>query len=349
MSKIKIFFLVIGVSLIVFGTFLFTTYGPNLLSIEKGELLPFSVDDTKEIEIQLGGVTSITSINQLKSGYDFSHDVYIEGFDYPIQISYDDKRLIVYAKIKNIDGEVVAEIANNKWVVNPNPIVAYDRNYNSYAFEVKASNQVPILQVVMTPQNKIIVGGVFYGENRTLLAMLNGTTRILGSGYSKNTTDIVNSYNQTLFQYPSDSNLGRFIDNSPFFFTYQPIFSPNDIILVGYVLFGVGSFITSLGFDSIRKFFKIYTLDIGRGYNAGKKLEITKCREILRNWNKLEKQFNSNTNQNDSESLKSKKNLELKYNLFWTKNAMSYTNQKFVSERYVKGFKKAVIEKCVNS
>ena len=129
--------------------------------------------------------------------------------------------------------------------VNYNPIVTYDRNYNAYAFEVIDSNIVPILQVVLTPENNIFVGGVFYGENESLVAQLNVTTIYNPDNYK---------YNQTIFQYPSDINLGKLVANSPYAFGSPASLAPVEITIIGYILFGIGTFLTLvIGLDSFRK------------------------------------------------------------------------------------------------
>lgn len=235
--------IVFGVVLIVVGGYLSSTYGPRLQDIEtariKGELIPFAVDEQKPFDVQMGGVHGITTIDRLKTGYDLRSDFNFNDIVYPFEVSFNDGRLLVSAEIRNTDGEKVATIAKNQWGVNPSPVIAFDRNYNSYAFEVIAPNQVPTLQVVMTPENRIFVGGVFYNPNGTMLAMLNGTT-ILGPDDND-----IKGYNQTIFQYPSDSHLGELVANSQYAFaSSQNALTPATIIMVGLVLLGTGTFIT---------------------------------------------------------------------------------------------------------
>lgn len=228
-----------GVIMMVVGTYLFSTYGPLLLAIETGKLILFQVDSQKDFDVQMGGFHFITTAAELSSGLNLSHYVYISGFNYPFQISLRSGNLLVSAEIKNANGDVVAKIVNNQWSVNYNPIVTCDRNYNAYAFEAITLGQIPILQVVMIPENRIFVGGVFYSTNSTLIAMLNGTT-ILNPEESE-----ISNYNQTIFRYPSDSHLGKLVENSPYAFGSAPIIlAPTEIINIGYVLFGIGTFIT---------------------------------------------------------------------------------------------------------
>ena len=236
----------VGVIMIVVGTYFFSTLGPRIEAIEAGELIPFKVDDQKPFDIQMGGCHVLVTVDQLSKGYDFQHAFYFEGIDYPFEVSFRDGKVLVSAEIRNADGDVVAKIADNQWSVEPNPIVTYDRNYISYAFEAIDSDRLPILQVVMTPENKVFVGGVFYGENATLVSMLNGTTI-----YNPIDWD----YKQTIFQYPSSSKLGKLAANSPYAFgSAQVILAPDEIIAIGYVMLGIGTFTTLVvGIDSFKK------------------------------------------------------------------------------------------------
>jgi hypothetical protein len=207
-----------------------------------GELIPFRVNQTGPFTVQMGGIYVHTMIEELKSGFDLQHYFDLNGIKYPFQVSFRDEKLLISAEIKDKDGNLAAKITNNQWSVNNNPIITHDRNYNSYAFEVIDSDSIPILQVVMTPQNTIFVGGVFYSANGTLLAMLNGTTIL-----NPRNTDIRN-YNQTIFQYPSDNHLEELAPNSPFAFRpNQSSLSPIWVIVIGLILLFVGTFITSSG------------------------------------------------------------------------------------------------------
>jgi len=82
--------------------------------------------------------------------------------------------MLISTEIKNENGETIAKIADNHWVVNTNAVIASDRNYNAYAFEVINSDLIPVLQVVLQDQNRIYIGGFFCFENTTLLVTPNG-------------------------------------------------------------------------------------------------------------------------------------------------------------------------------
>jgi hypothetical protein len=233
-----------AVTLIVVGTYLFSSLAPHLEAIQNGELTPFNVDEQKPFDAQIGGVHIILSVNDLE-GYDFRKAFNLGGVEYPFELKYVDGKLVVSAEIKNTNGDVVAKIVDNQWSVNFNPIVTYDRNYNSYAFEVIDSDRVPILQVVLKPENNIFIGGVFHGENGTIVAQLNGTTLYNYEDYK---------YAQTIFRYPSESNLGKLVPNSLYAFGGQVILAPNEISAIGYVLFGIGTFVTLvIGLESFKR------------------------------------------------------------------------------------------------
>jgi len=208
----------------------------------RGELIPFQVNSTEPFTVQTGGLHAVVTIEDLSNGFDLRRAFNFNNMEYPFQVSFENGKLLVSAEIRNQEGNVVAKITDNQWSVNPNPVITYDRNYNSYAFEVVDSDLIPILQVVMTPQNLIFVGGVFYSTNGTLLSMLNGTTI-----FNPMSTDISN-YNQTIFQYRSDSHLGQLAPNSAF--AYEPTqngISPISVIVIGVILLIIGTFITSGG------------------------------------------------------------------------------------------------------
>ena len=208
----------------------------------RGELVPFQVNYTEPFTVQMGGIYVHTTIEQLNIGFDLQRYFNFNNMMYPFQISFKDAKLFVSAEIRDKNGDLVAKITNNQWSVNNNPVIADDRNYNSYAFEVIDSDLIPILQIVMTPQNTIFVGGVFYSINGTLLAMLNGTTI---ANPSKST---IENYNQTIFQYRSDDHLSELVPNSPFAFKPTPtIIAPIWVIIIGVILLIIGTILTSSG------------------------------------------------------------------------------------------------------
>jgi len=182
-------------------------YGFDLRNKEiqalSGELITPKVDFQRQFEVNIGSNILVSEVNALSQGINLRRFIDF-GYDYPIQIRFKDGRLLISAEIKNQNGETIAKIKDNQWTVNNNKIIARDRNYNSYAFEVVDSELRPVLQVVVQDQNKIYIGGLFYTPNGTVLATPNGL--FINPSDSQITDNI-----QPIFRYPSDKYLGQMI------------------------------------------------------------------------------------------------------------------------------------------
>jgi len=224
-----------GIVLVAIGTILIA-HGFQLRDLElrvmKGELIPFEVDSQKPIEIQIGGIHVIATLDELGKGFNLSQYVYWEGFDYPFKIVLKEGSFLISVTIYNANGEIVAKIVDNQWVVNENKIIARDRNYNAYAFEVIDSDLVPVVQVVFSPQNKMYLGGLFYGPTGRMFVTPNVTI------FNPSSDDIKQSI-QPIFLYPSEEHLGAMVNQPP------AITKSTWVISTGAVLFILGSVISS--------------------------------------------------------------------------------------------------------
>jgi hypothetical protein len=352
LMNLKLFiFVLIGVILISIGTYFFTTYGPNLLALEKGDIIPFNIDTNKDFEVQMGGVHVATTIKELSIGLNMTHYFNINNIKYPFQISFNYGKLLVSAEIKDDEGNTAAKISNNKWVVNPNPIVTYDKNYNSYALEVITPNQIPILQVVMTPENKIFVGGVFNSNNTTMISMLNDTT-IFGETGSTKITNAIAKYDQTIFRYPSGSHLGELTANSPYAFSINLTFPPETIINVGYVLFAIGTLVIAYsGLRETRKHFSpssdFYKSDEQKGFSAGNKLGKDECDLTVKRWVKLKKRVLPILDKPISDRTSLENKLVNDYELFWMREAISHNKNLKINSNFSDGYKKAILKNFI--
>jgi len=207
----------------------------------KGELIPFKVDLEKEFELKLGSVTFVYDLNQLNYGINI-RDIIDFGFDYPFSAKLKDETLLVSAETKTVEGEIITKIVDNQWVVNTNPVIASDRNYNSYAFEVIDSDQIPALQVKLEPQNQIYIGGLFHlPDNWTLLVTPEGMS------YNPTVAEI-SEHNQTLFKYPSDQHLGEMKNDDIYVVRNSQI-----IIALGVISSILGLFLIPYGFWALEK------------------------------------------------------------------------------------------------
>jgi hypothetical protein len=199
---------------------LFTIIGPiaisySLVLADKesramiGELLPFRIDSQQPVEVQCGGFHVMMNMSQLSNGFNLTRIVNM-GFDYPFHITLKDQKFLVSVDLKNAIGETVAKIVDNQWAVNINPVIAHDRNYNAYAFEVIDSNQIPVIQIIFLPENKMYLGGFFYSPIGTLLLLPNDTTII-----NPSLTE-ANSSLPRIFKYPSEGHLGEMVEPIPY-------------------------------------------------------------------------------------------------------------------------------------
>ena len=195
-----------------------------------GKLLPFGIDSQKPIEIQCGGFHIHMTLDQLSKGFNMSRYFNLVGFDYPFHITLKDQRFLVSVDIINTNGETIAKIVNNHWAVNNNPVIAYDRNYNSYAFEVINSDLVPTIQVVFKPQNKMYLGGFFFSPNWAVLLLPNDTSIINPSPAD------LNESLPRIFKYPSKEHLGEMVEPIP----YQISRASTQVFNLGVVLTVVG-------------------------------------------------------------------------------------------------------------
>lgn len=226
--------------LIAFGAIIGTLspiavfYGSDLtksgIGVLTGKLTPPQVNFQQSFEVHFDSVVVVYGADQLKDGVALATPVQLGNYA-PIQITIKDGKLLVSAEVRNQAGETVAKIHNNEWSVNNNPVIARDRNYNDYAFEVIDSDGIPVLQVYMQSDNKIFVNGLFYLGNEKILA----------------------APNQMLFN-PTDTEINESL--TPIF--KYPSGAPNAIlgwciIVVGAILGGLALILVPWGFFQMEK------------------------------------------------------------------------------------------------
>lgn len=226
LKNFKIVLLIITLLLIVFGAILLVN-GQNLVSegeikiehaiaAEMGEIIPFTIDTSKNIEVFLGNVIISVPYSYLANfGINIADfvDFHIE---YPIRVKFIDNKISIDATIKNANGQIIAKIVNNNWTISHDPLLARDRNYNAYAFEVIDSDLVPVLQIILVSPNRIDIRCCSYTSSgiRVLIdqkgIMINPTQK-----------EIEKTIGQTIFHYPSATHLGKMV--TPFFPSESPI------------------------------------------------------------------------------------------------------------------------------
>ena len=194
------------------GVFL-ATYGWNLRNREitamKGELKPPKIDFDKPFELYWGGIKFIKNIDELEDELDTNKFIKMGGGNISLKIRFDEGKALISTEIKNDENETIVKIVDNNWVINIDPVVAYDRNYNDYAFEVIDSDQIPRLQVLIRENNVIYVGGYFDVPIGKVLALPHHW--VLNPPQ-----ELVEKFKKArLFEYPSEDNFGKIIEPLP--------------------------------------------------------------------------------------------------------------------------------------
>jgi len=171
------------------------------LETPTGSLDDPEIDVSKPFEIQFGGYHYFIDPGE---EIDLAKGLKIGGFEYPFKFEFKNEKIFISANIYNEDHEKVATIKENNWTVNENAIIARDRNYNDYAFEVVDDQMRPRLQVIVKEQNKIQIGGYFYTENGAILATSN-------SLYVNWPPDEIENKIERIFKYPSDRYIHQLV------------------------------------------------------------------------------------------------------------------------------------------
>ena len=219
-----------------------------------GELSPFKIDPTKPFYLFIGAMVPFHfTEEQLSAGInlnDFITSSFLPNITSDdFQLNLMNGNLQVSASIRDSNGNLITQIVNNTWkTVNPNyQLIFWDRNYNSYAFEVITSNYVPIIQVAMIGPNEIQFDGLLYTTEGfvRIAPMSNGGASI--SYYPKNMTiDEVNEGLNIplLFKYPAltnSSNLGKM--QNPIYPSNNPLSEANNNLELGLALQIVGTLV----------------------------------------------------------------------------------------------------------
>ncbi|MGA2309807.1 MAG: hypothetical protein ABSG57_09715 [Candidatus Bathyarchaeia archaeon] len=177
----------------------------NLLTAVRGQLTsPFVINTSEPFDLWLGGMGTSYTYSELVNGIDLTRFVHIEvgnqTVQFPVQINLTNNQLCVSATIKNANNETLVNVIDNQWhAVEPNSMLIWDRNFNSYAFELIDPNGIPALQILLGSQNTINIGFSLFSQGiPDYFGITTGT--FLGGVTS---ADIQQIRNSTLFKYPS--------------------------------------------------------------------------------------------------------------------------------------------------
>ena len=205
---LSIFFVVIGGLLIPVGF----QNRQDAINALNGQLNPFSVNTSKPFDLMLSSGTAFQfNISDLASGVDLSTLLWpLQLASDQIKINFNNNKMLVSGDLKDADNDTIAQIVNNTWdAVNPQYKLSFwDRNYNTYAFEIIRSDGVPMLQVAMIGNNKIQIGGIFYSPKFGIIDIAPASQadmkKGIGASINVNLNDsTIEAENiPTLFKYP---------------------------------------------------------------------------------------------------------------------------------------------------
>jgi hypothetical protein len=247
--KARVLLLILGSVLIAISPVLFTVgwqERQDALSATRGEIKPaYTIDQSKSVYVELGGLGNDFNMTELANGIDLTRLFHVQQgnqtfSNFPIQITFVDNRLSISAEIRNSDNATVARIADNNWATtHPDNLLIWDRNYNSYAFEVIDQDKIPILQVLLAGQNRILIGCNLLPQGIAAFFILNRGFSFFSDG--KVPQDVIqNLRSSTIFNYPSKEHLGEMTNNTSSILS-NPLSDSNWIIASSIVLAVIGT------------------------------------------------------------------------------------------------------------
>ena len=135
--------------------------------------------------------------------------------DNNITIIVEDGQIKVSTKIRDQNGQIIAEIIKNEWKVNPNN--SWDRNYSKNALEVCDLTGDVILQVKLV-EDRVQFQAKLYDASGRRIGFgkitgpkpkgTGGGIEITGPDHTKLTLKI-----EPIFKYPSELHLGEFVES----------------------------------------------------------------------------------------------------------------------------------------
>jgi hypothetical protein len=230
-KPIRVIVIIIGVFFIFFGWSIWNNaeaQRQNEYNPTSGQLTAiYKIDPTQPIYVYLGGAGNNFTAQELSDGIDLNRLIEFGNFTFPIQITFgQDGDVQVSALIKDENGNILADIVDNQWKApSSSGMQIWDKNYNSYAFEVIDANKIPILQVIIGAKNEVLVGISLYHEGIPYFGTIMTGFNLYGDYYTNGLTpsELEALRNATIFYYPSSQHLGQ-LKTIPDFSTFPPTF-----------------------------------------------------------------------------------------------------------------------------
>jgi hypothetical protein len=141
--------------------------------------------------------------------FDPSGTIFCDNGEPLVAINRDrEGRILLSAKIRNEKGELIAEIRDNEWKLNPD--LLFDRNYTNFAVEVRERTGNVVLQVADLG-DVIHFEGILRCRNGRMLTIArydDGTKQGAAFTFTPNTASSNARRISEIFEYPSALHLG---------------------------------------------------------------------------------------------------------------------------------------------
>jgi len=223
--------IIIGVFLMFFGGVIWNNASvqrQNALDPIRGQINPqYKIDPSQPIFIFMGGAGSNFTAQELANGINVSRFVSFGDFTFPLQITFgQDGNIQVSTVIADEKGNILANVIDNEWKApTSGSTQIWDKNYNSYAFEVLDSNKIPVLQIIIGEKNELLIGISLYHQGIPYFGTIPTGFNFFGDYYINGltTSQLEDLRNATIFNYPSSDHLGE-LRLIPDYSTFPPTF-----------------------------------------------------------------------------------------------------------------------------
>jgi len=146
---------------------------PETQTNPSGEITPEKPAEPSEyLTLLIGDGSFKISTSDYRRGKAIKPLMFFCGSDYEITFRKGQDRVLVSAEVTSVDGRVVAEIKDNKWIVNRNNY--FKKTSTERGLEVVDNYNLPILQVEVVDESTIAMCGVFVSKDMTIVATKKG-------------------------------------------------------------------------------------------------------------------------------------------------------------------------------
>lgn len=215
-KPIRIAVVVTGILLVFFGYWIFDLANSeiqNTIDPIRGRINPAQINPMQPIQVALSGSIRNYSIDELADGIDLTRLINVDtgngSVKFPIQIIFgNDNKLLVSATLSDEKGNILATVKNNEWkAVSSNSMEIWDKNYNSFAFEIIDNHGFPALQILVAERNQIRLGYSLLSKGLPFVFTVKPSMYLFGENITGEVSLALRA--DTLFKYPSSEHLGE--------------------------------------------------------------------------------------------------------------------------------------------